>query len=174
MPKETVGQSIMDTGELLEFLRNRLGDLEGLPWMSGYSSHGSFTEDIPPSGSVHTEEIGKWLWVKARLLYNGTTSDPTTDRLSGDPYQAHMAYDWVGPIDSAPEKASTPGDLEEWAQIKTTYTCEYTDVGLWGEHQGRWVDDVGEDGTVTIRVAKGRFQDVTPESTATTETVKLG
>ncbi|MHA2264874.1 MAG: hypothetical protein ACXAEN_20975, partial [Candidatus Thorarchaeota archaeon] len=94
----------MDTKGLLENLRKQLIDLEGLPWMSGNVSHGSFRPEKPPSGSVTTDQIGKWLWVKARLLNEGTTMDQTTDRLSGDPYEAHVAYDWIGLAESAPSK----------------------------------------------------------------------
>ncbi len=163
----------MDTKELLEYLRKQLEGLEGLPWMSGYRSHGSFRPEDSPSGTITTDQKGKWLWVKARLSYKGTTMDPTTDRLSGDPYAAYVAYDWIGPADSAPSKVSHSEDLEEWAQIKTEYACEYTDVGLWGVHSGEWVEVIQEDGTVTLYKAKSRFQDVTPESTATVEQVKL-
>ena len=163
----------MDTKELLENLRKPLEGLEGLPWMSGYLSHGSFRPEKPPSGSITTEQIGKWLWVKARLLYEGTTMDQTTDRLSGDPYEAHVSFDWIGLAESAPSKISHSEELEKWAQIKTEYTCEYTDVGLWGVHEGEWVGEMKEDGTVSLYKAQGRFQDVTPESTATVEQVKL-
>ncbi|MHA2264347.1 MAG: hypothetical protein ACXAEN_18290, partial [Candidatus Thorarchaeota archaeon] len=70
-------------------------------------------------------------------------------------------------------KVSHSEELEEWAQIKTEYACEYTDVGLWGVHEGVWVEEVHEDGIVSLHKTRGRFQDETPESTATVEQVKL-
>lgn len=163
----------MDTAALLEWLQNQLRSQDVLPWMSNYTEFGSFRESAPPSGTITLEEKGSWLWIKARLLYSGTTMDQTTDRLGGDPYRAQVAYDWVGPASSAPQKVTRPEELDEWAKLAVVYYCEYTDVGLWGVHQGRWVEDVAQDGIATVRVAKGSFQDVAPESTASTEEVIL-
>ena len=63
--------------------------------------------------------------------------------------------------------------MKNWALLKIRYVCENTDAGLWGVHKGSWVTGLKEDGTVTLLDAKGRYQDVSPESTATERTVKL-
>ncbi|MFX0107594.1 MAG: hypothetical protein ACFE7R_04860 [Candidatus Hodarchaeota archaeon] len=163
----------MDTERLLEFLIEQVSSFEGFPWMSGYSDYGSFDPDGPPSGDISVKQVGKWLWVKAVISYYGSTTDQTTDRLSGDPYEAEVSYDWIGLADSAPSKVSKTDDLDKWAEISLKYVCENTDVGLWGTHEGSWVGNLEEDGTVTIYEAKGRYEDVTPESTAQSKTVKL-
>ncbi|MHA2065324.1 MAG: hypothetical protein ACXABY_13190 [Candidatus Thorarchaeota archaeon] len=141
--------------------------------MTRYSDMGSFRPDGPPSGSISVNQVAGWLWVKASLSYEGTTMDPTTDRLSGDPYEADVSYDWIGDAKNAPAQPSNSGELDAWAAFNTRYVCENTDVGLWGEHGGGWVEDLAEDGTITLHEASGRYQDVTPESTAEVKKVKL-
>ena len=76
-------------------------------------------------------------------------------------------------IESAPTKVSRPEELDEWSLLKTTYLCEYTDVGIWGRHNGSYVDKLLEDGTVTIRIAGESFHDVSPESKTTVQYVQL-
>lgn len=155
-----------DVTELHEFIIKRLENLDDL------SPPGSFEENMPPHGKVEVTEVGPWLWIKARYIYEGTTHDRTSG-VSGDPYQGHLSFDWVGPLETAPKKASSFDDLEEWAHVKTKYTREYTDVGMWGEQSGSWVDDLQEDGTVMVRKSKGAFRDVTPESMTEVEEIKL-
>ncbi len=157
---------MIDTTELHKFLLKKLEDL------SGISPPGNFTDDGPPDGTTTTHAVGMWLWVKVRLVYKGRTMDRTSG-VSGDPYQAHTWYDWIGKADSAPAKASRAEDLEEWALVKTYYLREFTDVGLWGCHEGRYVKRLEEDGTVDIRNATGRFQDVSPDSLTEVEEIKL-
>jgi hypothetical protein len=99
--------------------------------------------------------------------------DPSTDRAGGDPYIAQVRYDWIGPAASALHKVTDPKELDAWAILSTFYAREYTDVGIWGVHEGSWVESLSEDGTVTIREANGRFQDESPESKSTLRTVKL-
>lgn len=145
--------------------------LEGLPWMNGYS--GSYRPDNSPQGEARVKEIGVWLHVIVNVTYDGTTMDQTTDRLSGDPYEALVVHGWIGLAETAPKKVSKPEELDEWAKLSTRYVQENTDVGIWGEHQGSWFEGLEEDGTVTLKEASGRFQDVSPESLATEKTLKL-
>jgi hypothetical protein len=111
--------------------------------------------------------------VTVRISYEGTTDGPATDRASGDPYSAQVRYDWIGPAASAPHKVTDPEELDAWAVLSTLYVREYNDVGIWGVQEGSWVESLGEDGTVTIREANGRFQDELPESKSTGRTVML-
>jgi hypothetical protein len=158
---------------LLKFLKGRLERWEGLPWLDGYTELGDFRPRGDPEGSISQEKIGNWLWVKARLEISGTTMDQSTDRLRGDPYYAIVKHDWVGLANSAPKTAAKPGDLDEWAIVDVRYVLENNDSGYWGSHNGKWVESVSQEGEVTIRVASGRYEDVSPESVASTETVSL-
>ena len=115
----------METSELLEFLCNQLKNEEGLPWLSGYS--GSYREDTLPNGSFTIKEIGVWLWVKAELDLDGSTMDQTSG-VSGDPYEANVEYHWIGLADNAPEKVSSPEELDTWAKLSTRYVCENNDM----------------------------------------------
>ncbi|UCD91573.1 MAG: hypothetical protein JSV43_04770, partial [Methanobacteriota archaeon] len=129
-----------------------------------------------PYGEISAVSVGKWLWIKSRLVYEGATWDPSTDRLSGDPISVHAYRDWVGLVESAPKKVSTPDELDSWALFSATYRRTYKDVQVpapWGTHKGRWVEKVTADGEVKVLEADGRFQDVEPESTATVERIKL-
>ncbi len=157
---------MIDTTELHEFLLKKLNELEGI------SPPGYFHDSGPPEGKTIAIVMGAWLWVKARLYYEGSTIDRKSG-VGGNMYDVHPWYDWVGRADSAPTKASSPFDLDEWAIIKTYYLCEYTDVGSWGFHEGRYVKNIQKDGTVEIRKANGRFHDVTPESMTEVEEIKL-
>ncbi|TET06651.1 MAG: hypothetical protein E3J86_14745 [Candidatus Thorarchaeota archaeon] len=44
---------------------------------------------------------------------------------------------------------------------------------IWGVHEGSWVEDLKEDGTVMIRDAKGSYQDEDPQSLGETRTIQL-
>lgn len=161
----------MNTDKLLEVLTNKAEDETGLPWLEGYS--GSFRPEGSPEGEVTTKQVGVFLSVSVKIDLDGTTMDQTTDRLSGDPYWAKVRYDWIGIAETAPDAVSNPEQLDDWSLLKTDYVCENTDSGLWGEHKGSWVKSLKEDGTVTLLDAEGRYEDVSPESTATERTVKL-
>ncbi|MHA2151251.1 MAG: hypothetical protein ACXAAQ_04575 [Candidatus Thorarchaeota archaeon] len=164
----------MDTKEALVLTIHQSGQIESyadLPWMSGYQ--GSFSPDDSPKGDIRIQEIGKWISIVVVFRWEGSTTDQTTDRLSGDPYSGVVRYDWIGPKDSAPEKVSTSKELDEWASLNLKYARENTDVGLWGVHSGSWVEDLKEDGTVTIRDAKGAYQDEDPQSLGETRIMQL-
>lgn len=68
---------------------------------------------------------------------------------------------------------STSKELDEWASLNLKYARENTDVGLLGVHSGSWVEDIEEDGTVTIRDVKGSYQDEDPQSLGESRTVKI-
>ena len=157
---------MIDTEELHMFLLEKLKNLEGI------SPPGYFEDDGPPMGSTESISVDPWLWIKCRLEYEGRTHDRTSG-VSGDPYEAHVWYDWVGKADTAPAKVSRPEDLERWALLSTYYLREYTDVGVWGRQDGRYVESLEADGSVKIRNARGRFQDVSPESLSEVEEIKL-
>lgn len=161
----------METDELNEFLCKRLSSHEGLPWLNGYS--GSYREENSPDGIIIVKQVGIWLWVSVGLDMDGTTMDQTTDRLRGDPYEAEVRYDWIGLATTAPEKVSHTDQLDEWAKLSTSYVRENNDSGYWGSHNGKWVEKLLEDGTVTLRVASGRYQDAPPESTTKLEQIEL-
>ncbi|TET89461.1 MAG: HEAT repeat domain-containing protein [Methanomassiliicoccales archaeon] len=129
-----------------------------------------------PYGEISAVRIGSWLWVKSRLVYEGATWNPSTDRASGDPISVHGWRDWIGLVESAPAKVSTPDELDSWALFSATYKRTYKDVQVpapWGSHKGRWVEKLTEDGGVKVLEASGFFRDVEPESTATVERVRL-
>ncbi|MGY5854413.1 MAG: HEAT repeat domain-containing protein [Candidatus Thorarchaeota archaeon] len=134
----------------------------------------SFNPDNPPKVKIETQGLGPWLWIKSQADYEGTTSDPSTDRSGGDPYSAHVFHHWIGKVKSAPSAVSHLEELSRWALIHTKYERQYTDVGSWGTHTGYWVDSITSDGMVTLLVQSSRtFHDVSPESETTTERIDL-
>ncbi|MCK5264803.1 MAG: hypothetical protein KAR03_04280 [Candidatus Thorarchaeota archaeon] len=163
----------MKTDTLMQDLTKRIESYADLPWVNGYTSHGSFRPEGSPEGNIELKEIGNWLSIVAVFRWDGTTMDQTTDRSSGDPYSCVVRYSWIGPKESTPNKVSTPEELDTWASVSLKYASENTDVGLWGVHQGSWVEDLKEDGTVTIRDAKGSYQDEAPQSLGESRTIQL-
>jgi len=161
----------MKTEGLMKNLEERLTSHTDLPWVNDYS--GSFRPDGSPYGQIKLEEIGKWLLIGVGFRWEGTTMDQTTDRLSGDPYSGVVQYSWIGPRETAPSDVSTAEELDEWASLSVKYVSENTDAGLWGVHEGSWVEELKEDGTVTIRDAKGRYQDEHPKSLGESRTIQL-
>ncbi|MHA1480895.1 MAG: HEAT repeat domain-containing protein, partial [Candidatus Thorarchaeota archaeon] len=133
-----------------------------------------FEEDGPPELTIKTKVAGRWLWVTSKADYEGNTWDYTTDRLSGDPYSAHVFHDWVGEAKTAPKSVSQPKDLHNWALLHTGYKRQYTDVGSWGVHTGRYLDDVTSEGIVKLRVESNRtFHDVSPSAETIAQQVDL-
>lgn len=168
----------MQTDGLLFALCKKVLNHVSLPWLAGYLSSGSlygnrFMESSPPESAIDAKQVGPWLFMTVSISYEGVTDGPSTDRAGGDPYLAEVRYDWIGPAASAPHKVNRPEELDAWAVLRTFYVCENNDVGIWGVHEGSWVESPSEDGTVTIRDASGRFQDEPPESKSTVRTVKL-
>jgi hypothetical protein len=157
---------------LLE-IRRRMDAHEGLPWLSGYTDHGSYRPASAASAKDKGIQTGPWLTIIVDVAMSGTTMDQTTDRASGDPYSAYVHYDWIGLFETAPKKVTTPEELDEWAVYNSMYVRENTDVGSWGVHSGSYVTGLDEDGTLTIREASGRFEDVDPSEETTEKTIKL-
>lgn len=158
---------------LLKNIEGRIKSYDDLPWMEGYTSHGSFRPDGSPESAPSFQEIGKWLVVVIIFRWEGTTMDQTTDRLSGDPYYGVVRYDWIGLIETAPSEAKTPEELDEWAIHSLKYVRENTDAGTWGVHQGSYIDQMAKEGKVVIRDQKGTYQDVNPETTGELRTIQL-
>ena len=129
----------------------------------------SFNQDADPELKIETQVLGPWLWIKSEADYEGSTSDPGTDRSGGDPYSAHVFHHWIGKAKSAPSEVLHLEELERWALIHTKYDRQYTDVGSWGTHTGYWVDSITPDGIVTLRIqSRERFHDVAPKAETTT------
>lgn len=165
--KKSVKIKEIDTIALKTFLLRKLEALDGT------SPSGSFEAKGPPTGKILTEIIGPWLWFKVRLEYIGATWDQSTDRASGDPYEAHIFRDWIGYANSAPKKVFHPEELDKWSLLRTYFLREYTDVGVWGRHSGSYVDDLQEDGTVRVRIAGENFHDESPDSKTSVQYVYL-
>ena len=163
----------MKIDALMKNLEGRIKSYEDLPWVNGYTDHGSFRPDGPPEGAPSVQEIGKWLVVTIVFRWEGTTMDQTTDRLSGDPYYGVVRYDWIGLMETAPSKVKIPKELDEWAIHSLKYVRENTDAGSWGEHEGSYIEQMTKDGKVVIRDQKGRYQDVNPESVGELRTIQL-
>ena len=167
------GMSEMKTEALMEDIEGRMKNHSILPWLSNYTDFGNHRSSEAPVGSISFQEIGKWLVVVVVYRWDGTTMDQTTDRLSGDPYYCVVRYDWIGLKETAPSKVKTVEELDEWAKQSLTYVRENTDVGVWGVHQGSYIEELKEDGTLIIRVQKGNYQDVDPMTEGELETIQL-
>ena len=155
----------IDLSELEKFLIKKLEDEVVEEWSE---LGGSFRPNNPGTVDAKSVVVDKWLCVKILVNYNGTTMDQTTDRLSGDPEDAHAWYDWIGLEETAPKKVSKPEELDEWAEIATYYRITFRDVqypGPFGHHKGRMVKTFTEDGKGEIyEVVYLRFEDETPIS----------
>ena len=169
--KEGVKPSMIDTNALNEFL---IKDLETkINEKFSKESYTSFEALALPKGNITLITIDHWIWVKSRFFYLGARWDPSTDRAKGDRYDAHHWRDWIGLANSAPTKVSRPEELDKWAILATTYFREYTDTGDWGKHEGQWISELQEDGTVTIQEAEGVFHDVSPEKSTTVKQLRF-
>lgn len=163
----------MNADKLVKVLSKQVENEIGLPWLEGYTDHGSFRPDGSPKGEIRTQQEGTFLAITIVINLEGTTMDQTTDRSSGDPYWAIVRYDWIGIAETVPSAVSNSEQLDDWSLLKTSYVCENTDAGLWGEHNGSWLTGMSADGTITLMDVKGRYQDVSPHSAGTERTVKL-
>ncbi len=158
---------------LIKDIESRLKSHADLPWMEGYTDHGSFRPDGEPENAPSFQEIGKWFVIVVIFRWEGTTMDQTTDRLSGDPYYCVARYEWIGLMETAPSEAKTPEELDEWAVQSLKYVRENTDAGIWGVHQGSHIEQMTKDGKLVIRDQKGTYQDVNPETTGELRTIQL-
>ena len=163
----------MNSDKLLAVLVKKVEDEIGLPWLDGYTDHGRFQPSGSPEGEFRTQQEGPFLAVTVVINLEGSTMDQTTDRLSGDPYWAIVRYDWIGIAKTAPSTVSKPEQLDDWSLLKTSYVCENTDSGHWGEHSGSWLSGMNADGTIVLMDAKGRYQDVPAHTTGIERIVKL-
>ncbi len=125
----------MKTDTLMQDLTKRIESYADLPWVNGYT--GSFRPEGSPEGNIELKEIGNWLSIVAVFRWDGTTMDQTTDRSSGDPYSCVVRYSWIGPKESAPNKVSTPEELDTWASVSLKYASENT-ISDWYVSWHRW------------------------------------
>ncbi|NVM03878.1 MAG: hypothetical protein HWN67_16220 [Candidatus Helarchaeota archaeon] len=164
----TPEQTKPDTRVLEEFLKGEL-KIE-----FGGSNQ---VEPEPPTCQVSKKCIGPWLWILVRTEIEGRKWDQTTDRASGDPFSKENWWDWIGLAENAPAKVTCLEELDNWALYTTSYVIWYRDVQYpapWGDHSGRWVENITEDGKVTVRrVAKRSFHDVSPITMTMIEHVSL-
>ena len=161
----------MKSDALMKEIEGRITNHDDLPWLSGYTDFGSHSPDESPEGSISFQEIGKWLVVVFR--WEGTTMDQTTDRLSGDPYYCVVRYDWIGFQEGAPSKADSIDDMNKWAVQSLKYVRENTDAGAWGRHEGSYIEELKEDGTLILRDQKGGYEDVDPMTEGELRTIQL-
>lgn len=163
----------MNIDALLKNIEGRIESHADLPWLNDYTDFGSFRPDGPPENAPSFQEIGKWLVIVVIFRWDGTTMDQTTDRLSGDPYYGVVRYDWIGLKETAPSKVETPEELDKWAVQSLKYVRENNDAGSWGSHNGSYIEEMKEDGTLVIRDQNGRYQDVDPMTEGELRTVQL-
>ncbi len=163
----------MKTDALMKDIEARIINYSVLPWLSDYTEYGSHRPDGSPEGAISFQEIGKWLCVVVVFRWEGSTMDQTTDRLSGDPFYCVVRYDWIGLKETAPTQANKIDDLNSWATQSLFYVRENTDVGIWGVHEGSYVEDLKVDGTLTIRDVKGKYQDEDPRTLGETRIIQL-
>ena len=67
-------------------------------------------------------------------------------------------HDWIGLSENAPSKITRPEELETWARLSTTYNHYERDEydlrdASYLKCSGRWVEDISDDGEVTIKTA---------------------
>jgi len=163
----------MKTETLMKEIEARITSHENLPWLSGYTDFGSHRPSDSPEGSISFQEIGKWLVVIVVFRWEGTTMDQTTDRLGGDPYYCVVRYDWIGLKENALSTAESIEEMNEWAIQSLKYVCENNDVGSWGQHEGSYIEELKEDGTLIVREQSGRYEDVDPMSEGELRTIQL-
>lgn len=155
----------IDTSKLEDFLKKKLedeveADMEDIM---------SFTPSGPPTCEIESHTKDKWFGIKALVNYKGSTMDPSTDRASGDPEDAHAWYDWIGLAETVPNIVKHPDELNNWAHLATYYRITFRDVqypGPFGFHSGRLLKEfITESGIAEVYiVTKERFQDEAPIS----------
>ncbi|HUT82745.1 MAG TPA: hypothetical protein VMZ29_16235 [Candidatus Bathyarchaeia archaeon] len=154
----------IDTSKLEDFLKKKLEDDVELE-MDDFMS---LTPSGPPTCKIESHNMDKWLGIKALVNYNGRTMDPSTDRVSGDPEDAHAWYDWIGLAATAPKSVKHPDELNTWAHLATYYRITFRDVqypGPFGFHSGRLLKDFTKSGIAEVYVVtEERFQDEAPVS----------
>ncbi|MFW9922725.1 MAG: hypothetical protein ACFFDW_05470 [Candidatus Thorarchaeota archaeon] len=151
----------IDTSKLEKFLKDKLEN-EVEDEMDDFMS---FTPTGLPTCKIEIHTMDKWLGIKALVNYTGSTMDPSTDRASGDPEDAHAWYDWIGLIATAPKSVKHPDELNEWAHLATYYRITFRDVqypGPFGFHSGRLLYNFTQGIAVVYVVTEERFQDVAP------------
>ena len=84
-----------------------------------------------------------------------------------------MLFVMIGLIETAPSKVKSVEEMDEWAIHSLKYVRENNDAGTWGTHEGSYIDGFTEDGKVTLRDQKGRYQDVDLSTEGELRTIQL-
>ena len=107
--------------------------------------------------TITTHSIGSWLWVKARI--SGYFIEKWYSRADSERTQHSMkfSHDWIGLSENTPSRVTRPEELETWALLSTAYEYhehdpKYVSNSLNVKCSGRWVEDISEDGRVTIKI----------------------
>ncbi|NHJ87478.1 MAG: hypothetical protein FK734_18600 [Asgard group archaeon] len=166
---------VIDTSKLEIYLKKKLEDEVEDEWSD--MPMASFTSDGPPTCSIELHPLEKWFGIKALVNYKGSTMDPSTDRASGDPEDAHAWYDWLGLAEDLPKSVEKTEDLDNWALIHTYYRVTFRDVqypGPFGHHSGRLIKSCNLDGKGEIYVVVEKyFRDEAPISKCKVEEFDL-
>jgi hypothetical protein len=146
-----VEPSDIDVTNMNEFLMSQLKTEVDSDWKErSFAS----TEFYHPVGKITTKRLGRWLWIKAQVMYSGVKWDPSTNRSGRDLERTERWHDWICHGEPAPGKVDRPEELDERAEIKTSY-CVHNLL-----HKGSKIVDSTERGEVKIRVDTFRYPDV--------------
>lgn len=109
-------------------------------------------------GTITINSVVPWFWVKARISGYFTRKWYSRAEREYNDHSKDFWHDWIGIAEKAPSKVAQPEELETWALLSTTYKCHRHDPydlddDSYLECSGRWVEDISEDGRVTIKVA---------------------
>ena len=147
--------SIMNIKTLKEKLKDQfLIDLEHeCPKSEPY---GDATYLHKPTGKVDFFHIGPWLWVKLRINCEGEVSHIWDDSSADhDEFWKCAMRDWIGPLENAPKKVTKPEDLDKWALVNMKFQDH-----MESNSTGRAVENILKDGTVIIKVAGGKIEEI--------------
>ncbi|GAG31877.1 unnamed protein product, partial [marine sediment metagenome] len=118
---------------------------------------GQRKRDKYASGKVTVTSIGPWIWVKARI--SGGYTRKWYSRADSEYTDCSMEFwhDWIGLSENAPSKITRPEELETWALLSAAYEHYQRepldlDDDSYLRCSGRWVEDVSEDGKVTMNI----------------------
>ncbi len=146
-----VETSEIDVKNMSDFLIDQLKTEVDSDWEKRPYERAEF---YPPVGKITIKSAGKWLWIKAQVIYGGVRWDPSTDRHGGDFEATERWYDWVGLARTAPKRVTHPEELRKWAEITTSYFIHNL------LHEGSEILEITEEGEVKIRADTFRYPNI--------------